>query len=218
MYKQDYFQESDRSESIRLILDGIRSRKLITLEDYLSKNCALLILDMQEYFFDSESHAFVPASKHIVDNIKLLQESFEIAGHQVIFTKHQNSQENSGMMGNWWKELMLPENNLTEIAKVFDRKRHKTVIKSRYDAFHSTDLNNYLAENEIETVVCTGVMTHLCCENTARSAFNHGFNVVFPIDTTATYNLDLHIGALKALNHGYALTPDSKSVLDTIRA
>ena len=53
--------------------------------------------------------------------------------------------------------------------------------------------------------VISGVMTHLCCETTARAAFMRGFEVFFTVDGTATYNEALHRSSLLTLSHGFAI-------------
>ncbi len=47
------------------------------------------------------------------------------------------------------------------------------------------------------------MVTHLCCETTARSAFCRGFSVIFPPDATASYNRGLHQASLLTLCHGF---------------
>jgi isochorismate hydrolase len=47
-------------------------------------------------------------------------------------------------------------------------------------------------------------MTHLCCETSARAAFVRGFEVLFPVDGTATYNQAFHRATLLNLSHGFA--------------
>lgn len=91
--------------------------------------------------------------------------------------------------------------------------------KTQYDAFYETDLNEILARNHISQVVITGVMTHLCCETTARSAFVRGFNVFLPVDATATYNREFHQSSLQNLSHGFAvplLTEDVTAVVERL--
>ena len=78
------------------------------------------------------------------------------------------------------------------------------IIKNQYDAFYKTKLDQILKNIKIEQIVITGVITHLCCETTARSAFVHGYKVFFPIDGSATYNEDIHIASLINLGHGFA--------------
>ena len=76
--------------------------------------------------------------------------------------------------------------------------------KEQYDAFFGTDLEDWLRERNVQQLVIGGVMTHLCCETTARSAFIRGFEVFFLIDGTATYTLEFHRSSLLTLSHGFA--------------
>ena len=71
----------------------------------------------------------------------------------------------------------------------------------------------HLQRKKVKQVVITGVLTHLCCETTARSAFMRGFEVFFTIDATATYNKDFHISTLLNLSHGFALPVLTQEVL-----
>ena len=70
------------------------------------------------------------------------------------------------------------------------------VIKHRYGAFESTDLDLVLRSNGIRTVVMTGVATNVCVETTARQAFLRDYYVVFTRDCTATFSRAEHEAAL----------------------
>ena len=59
----------------------------------------------------------------------------------------------------------------------------------------------------------TGVVTHLCCETTARSAFVRGFQVTFPVDATVTYGEEHHLATLLNLAHGFAAVGFVEDVL-----
>jgi isochorismate hydrolase len=74
-----------------------------------------------------------------------------------------------------------------------------------------------LRASGVTQVVICGVMTHLCCESTARSAFMHGYEVFFPVDGTATYNLTYHRASLVNLAHGFASLYFVKDILDLMR-
>ncbi|CAF4369771.1 unnamed protein product, partial [Rotaria sordida] len=56
--------------------------------------------------------------------------------------------------------------------------------KTTYDAFYRTRLKSLLDEQNIDTVIISGVMTQLCCETTARSAFVQNYDVIFLSDGT----------------------------------
>jgi len=66
-------------------------------------------------------------------------------------------------------------------------------------------------------VLITGVMTHLCCETTAREAFVRDFKVFFAIDGTATKSDDLHVASLKTLTDGFAIPVTTEEVLGWLR-
>jgi isochorismate hydrolase len=167
-------------------------------------NSALLVLDMQDYFLDSASHAFIPSGESIIPGIQRLVAIFAENRRPVIFTRHINTPEDAGAMSRWWKDLINAENPLSRITRALDTSKGIILQKSQYDAFYKTDLEKYLKEKDVTQVVITGVMTHLCCETTARSAFVRGFDVFFAIDGTATYNQDFHRAALTNLSHGFA--------------
>jgi nicotinamidase-related amidase len=79
----------------------------------------------------------------------------------------------------------------------------KIFVKNQYDAFYNTDLEEYLKSRGIEQVIITGVLTNLCCETTARSAFVKGFEVLFPLDATAAYNKEFHLSTFRNLGFGF---------------
>jgi len=78
-----------------------------------------------------------------------------------------------------------------------------TITKNQYDAFYNTDLEEYLRSKKVEQVIITGVLTNLCCESTARSAFVRGFEVFFPMDATAAYNREFHLSTFRNLCFGF---------------
>lgn len=212
--KERYFtSENLQSKAADMLdrLDGIKKSRSITI-----KQAALLVLDMQEYFLYPASHAFIPSAPAIIPNIKNLIAAFNQHQQPVIFTRHINTPENAAAMSRWWRDLIAAENPLSAITCDLDTSDHQVLIKTQYDAFHRTSLEETLHTLDIVQVIITGVMTHLCCETTARSAFVRGFDVFFVADGTATYNQDFHRAALLNLAHGFAtpiLTAEVLTVL-----
>lgn len=167
----------------------------------------LLVLDMQRYFLAPESHAFVPSAPAIIPNILKLIETFQDHRLPVVFSRHINTPQNAGEMSRWWRDVIAPDHPLAGLAAPFDQIAETIIEKSQYDAFYQTGLDDILQGQGITDVVITGVMTHLCCETTARSAFMCGYQVWFPVDGTATYNEAYHLGTLRNLAHGFAHIP-----------
>jgi isochorismate hydrolase len=88
--------------------------------------------------------------------------------------------------------------------------------KSLYGTFASTDIDARLNKAGCDSVVICGVMTHLCCETTAREAFHHGYDVFFVADANATSSEKLHLGTLSALAHGFAYIVSADEIIELL--
>jgi len=180
-------------------IEGIKKTRPL-----IKKKTALLVLDMQEYFLDPDSHAFVPSALAILPQIQKLIAAFKHQHQPVIFTQHINTPENAAAMSRWWRDLITAENPSSKISSELETKSYPVLQKTQYDAFYQTPLEDMLRNLDIAQVIITGVMTHLCCETTARSAFVRGFDVFFAVDGTATYHEEFHLASLQNLAHGFA--------------
>ncbi|MCK5785154.1 MAG: isochorismatase family protein [Candidatus Sabulitectum sp.] len=196
---------------------NLRSLNKKTIRNFSTEGLALLMLDMQDFFLSPDSHAFIPSAPELVPVILELAEEFEMHDLPVVYTRHLNTKEDSGMMGRWWKDTITREDPLSKIHEVFDTSWAGIVEKSQYDAFYNTGLDELLHQLEITTVVITGVMTDLCCETTARSAFVRGYRVLMPVDGTATMNMELHRATTANLAHGFAEPVSVSSIINEIR-
>ena len=204
MEKTTYFTETTIDEIAKSMYRRLDSQFDLYKNRLEIQKSALLILDMQDFFHNENSHAFVPSAKTIIKPIKSLANLFINNKLPVIITKHINTKANSKQMDYWWRDILTQDGEFSQIISEFDLPQAELIIKSQYDAFYNTKLNETLQKNNIEQLIITGVMTHLCCETTARSAFVRGYNVFFPIDGTATYNQEFHNATLTNLAHGFA--------------
>lgn len=213
--KELYFSPDNIDNVSAGILNEIKKYSAIRPYEINLNRTALLVLDMQRYFLDEASHAYIPSAKAIIEKINNLIALFNEKNMPVVYTKHINSTENLNMMSYWWNDVITSENQLSGISPDINVYNNDILIKSQYDAFYNTGLQDKLKESLTETVIITGVMTHLCCENTARSAFVRGYRVLFPVDTTATYNYSFHLASVLNLSHGYANVMLSDSLLES---
>ncbi|UCE00558.1 MAG: isochorismatase family protein [Chloroflexota bacterium] len=202
--KTQYFSPQSIDEQAQRMLQNTQVEKENLAAAFKADKSALLVLDMQDYFLDPASHAFIPSAPAIVPKIKGLIQAYYTQGLPVIFTQHLNTRQDAGSMARWWKDLILVENPLSALIPDFDFSNRFVLRKTQYDAFHQTNLEEKLQKKGVTQVVISGVMTHLCCETTARSAFIRGFDVFFVVDGTATYNQDHHQATLRNLSHGFA--------------
>ncbi len=204
MHKELYYTPENIAERSRAFLTALPLRRSTSEYHLLLDDSALLVLDMQDFFLDQSSHAFIPSAQAILPGIQVLVEAFYANQRPVIFTRHLNTPDNAGLMVRWWRDLIQPASPLSQIHAALDTKKGVTIEKSQYDAFYETPLQRYLEEHSVTQVVICGVLTHLCCETTARSAFMRGFEVFFTVDGTATYHQSYHQASLLNLAHGFA--------------
>jgi bifunctional isochorismate lyase/aryl carrier protein len=212
--KEVYFTSVTlEQKALELCLPFEHSRRH-RFERFSPLHSALLVLDMQLYFVEPTSHAWVPSAAAILPGIQSLIQAYQVLGLPVIFTRHVNTPANAGQMSYWWRELLTADNPLSQLIPALDISNNTVILKSQYDAFYGTALVESLHAPQL--VIC-GLMTHLCCETTARSAFMHGFEVFFCVDGTATYHQDFHRASLLNLSHGFATLVLVKEMLDRLR-
>ncbi|UCG31333.1 MAG: cysteine hydrolase [candidate division WOR-3 bacterium] len=175
-------------------------------EDFIlhKDSAALLVVDMQRHFCERSSSFFVPDSDKLAQKLKDLVDIFSQHRRPVIFTRHIDSEDPGNLMLRWWAEKIKEDNPMSRVVDVLDAKKGSIVIKHQYDGFLNTDLERILREKEVRQVVVCGVLTNLCCETTARSAFMRGFEVYFVKDGTATFSDEMHEAALLNLSYGFA--------------
>jgi bifunctional isochorismate lyase/aryl carrier protein len=214
MNKENYFSLENIEEEALIMLRELEPDRQKTGFRFSPRRSALLVLDMQRYFLDSSSHAFVPSSQAIIPGLNSLIQAYSGNSLPVLFTRHINTSQNAGMMARWWRELIFPENPLSEISPAINTIPGTIIPKNQYDAFFETLLEEFLRAKQVSQVVIGGVMTHLCCESTARSAFIRGFEVFFLVDGTATYNAKLHKASLQNLAHGFAVLSSVRDIQD----
>ena len=180
----------------------------------LDVRTALLVIDMQRYFIDSNGDAYLPDSRAALPRVRELLLAFRAAMLPVIFTRHEDrAGDENGAMGRWWGSIMEPGDPQHEIVDAVEPLPEETVIrKHQYSAFHRTGLSDRLRGDDVRGVVVSGVMTHLCCETSARDAFMEDLDVTLAVDAMATSCEELHLAALRTLVNGFAVAATTAEI------
>ncbi|KUG19764.1 amidase [hydrocarbon metagenome] len=180
---------------------------------FLPGQSALLVIDMQGYFLDRRSPAYIPAAPAIVRNVRALMDGFLARSRPIILTRHLDDGEGGGLMHAWWGTALTRDDPGSEIISELSDPAAIVMEKSQYDAFYGTELEAVLQAAGVRQVVITGVMTHLCCETTARSAFVRGYAVFLPIDGCAAPAERMHRATLTSASHGFAVPVLAETLL-----
>jgi nicotinamidase-related amidase len=142
---------------------------------------ALLIIDIQKDYFPGGKHPLVNPLEAARNAYMLLQCFREHGGH------HVHIQHISKKPG---ATFFISGDRGTDIHdSVAHFEGEPIVYKHEPNAFLNTELLELLKGWEIERVVITGMMTHMCVDATARAAYDLGFQVIVAEDACATRDL-----------------------------
>ena len=150
---------------------------------------ALLVIDVQNEYFTGQLPVSYPETS--MANILRVMDSANAAGIPVVVIQHAAPQPDSSVFRRGSAEWQLrPE--------VAVRPRAALIHKSMPGSFTGTDLERWLREHQIDTIVVSGYMTQMCCDTTARQACDLGFKVEFLSDATGTLDVTNPAGAVSA--------------------
>lgn len=209
--KKAYFTPQNIDKKSLEMLENLENIRKI---EFFPEKSALLIIDMQKFFLEKSSHAFIESALAIIPKIKKLANAYLKRNLPVISTRHINTEKDAMLMGKWWRDYITANSPMGEIIQNLTFSDAHVIDKTQYDSFYKTDLETFLRKNNVAQIVITGVMTHLCCETTARSAFIRGIEPFFTIDGTATSNEEFHTASLLNLSHGFAIPVLTEKILE----
>lgn len=178
-----------------LILIGIFGLCNINAQS-MKSNRALLIIDIQNDYFEGGANPLVGAQEASLNARKLLN-SFREDSLLVIHIQHISSRKGSVFFLPNTKGLMIHENVLPRIHE-------KVIIKSYPNSFHDTELLRYLRTNDVTDLVICGMMTHMCVDATVRAAKDFGFNCTIISDACATKDIDFKGDSVTSKNVQFA--------------
>lgn len=147
---------------------------------------ALLVIDVQAGL-DDPSHG-ARNNPDCEANIAALLAAWRSRGRPVVFVRHDSVRPDStlrpGRPGNAFKDVVSGEPDLL-------------VVKHVNSAFFGEpDLHAWLQERGITGVATTGIQTNYCVEATARTASDLGYDTIFVLDATHTFDLPAHGGGV----------------------
>jgi nicotinamidase-related amidase len=140
---------------------------------------ALLVVDVQRAFDDAEFWG--PRNNPDCEaNIGALIDAWRAAGRPLVYVRHDSEEPGSplaaGTPGNAFKDVVSGEPDLL-------------VTKRVNSAFYGDpDLHDWLREREIGSIALCGITTNHCVETTARMGANLGYDVLFALDATCTFD------------------------------
>lgn len=185
---------------------------------FTPETSALLIIDMQSFFCCPSSHAYFKDATTIIPRIQRLRNAYRDASRPIVFTRYALLRtQTPGAMGRWWNDVLYDDDHHSRLIDALQPDPQDHVIrKTQYSAFFGTDLDKILKTLNVTSLLISGVLTHLCCETTARDAFMRNYDVFFVKDATASDEKKLHAASIRTLADGCATIVTTKEVLSWI--
>lgn len=146
--KEVYFNGEEKETSVTAFVEEINSLRNSHHLTLSPDSAAFLIMDMQNFFFDINSHAFIPSAPNIVNNIISIRNRCMELEIPVIYTRHVNTPENAGQMGRWWRDYITNEDPRSGIIEELTEPGMLIVEKSQYNAFYKTDMEQVLRKKK----------------------------------------------------------------------
>ncbi|MGY3779405.1 cysteine hydrolase family protein [Isobaculum melis] len=182
---------------------------------------ALLIIDVQNDYFKGGKMPLMHSDQALQQLLKV-KDFFDKQQLPVIYIQHINAKKNADFfekdtLGVAIHPLLLASNTGHEI----------TIVKAHPNSFFETGLQETLIALQVDQLVITGMMTHMCVDSTTRAAKELGFQPVLIADATATKELafgekvviatDVQTAFLSALQHFSTSILSSKDFLHSTK-
>ncbi len=151
----------------------------MTQQKNASVKTALLIVDIQNFYFPGEGPGLVHAEEASLAAKEVLK-IFRDQKQLVVHVRHQSK-----------KGFEIHQN-------VAPLPEEKVITKEEVNSFQKTDLLEYLKSKEINRLVIIGMQTQMCLEAAVRAAHDFGFECIVIQDACATRDLKFGEKLVKA--------------------
>jgi ureidoacrylate peracid hydrolase len=177
---------------------------------------AVLVIDMQRAFTASPLH---PPLAGVLANLRGFLNEARTHGVPVVMVRIIIPAEN--YPDSWLRQYpevgddWLAEDAWTAAYEPgFEpRDGDHVLTKSRYSAFHQTDLESILHALDVRTVLVAGLTTDVCVGSTVRDAFQREFHTITLSDCCAEMTQAQHDAALQTLAHNFGAVCSSTDLV-----
>ena len=191
-------------------------------DSIVPSRCALLVVDMQNYFMHPD-HMNVAMAREIVPNVNRLAAILREAGGHVVWLK--TATDDTRASWSIYHEHLMSRDYAARRYAAMDTRHDGHALwpaldarpedvqmpKKRFSAFiqGSSEIDEHLRRRGIDTLLIAGTTTNVCCESTARDAMMLNYKVVMVHDALAAYTDAEHNATLATF---YMIFGDVQSI------
>jgi nicotinamidase-related amidase len=174
---------------------------------------ALLIIDMLNTMDFPEGESLAKLALPVAKNILKLKKRFNKRQFPVVYVN-----DNFGDWKSSWEDVYKtcadPRSRGSAIAKLLHPDAEDYfILKPRHSAFYSTNLEVFLKDMGIETLILTGVAGNICILFTAHDAHMRDYKIIVPRDCVASNTKSINSQALHLLKQNLKIaTPLSPQI------
>jgi len=177
---------------------------------------AVLIVDMLNDFVTGALKCERAAA--IIPNIKALLDAARKAGARVVYSTDAHSPDDHEIKVAWHAHAMAGTEGAEIIDELAPKPGDHVSKKTSYSAFYGTDLDAYLRQKGITTLILTGVLTNCCIQYIAGEAFVRGHRLIVPPDCVEALTEKEHTDALAYIKFWFkAEMTDAKALIGSWR-
>jgi nicotinamidase-related amidase len=154
---------------------------------------AIIVIDMLRDFLEEDGALYCKKCREIIPNVKKLIETARRISVPVIYVSCNHSLKSKAPEFTKWGPHAIKGTKGAEVIDELKPKRGDYIVnKESYSGFYNTNLETILRSLNVDTLVLTGIHTHVCILATGLDAFYRGFNVIFPEDCIITGHSENH--------------------------
>jgi len=161
---------------------------------------AVIVIDMLNDFVTGDIKCV--RADRIIPKIKRLIRGARRKDVPVIYSNDAHL-PNDFEMGRWGRHAIKGTKGAEVIPELKPTEKDYVVEKRVYSGFFETGLDSLLRSLHAETVILTGLHTHLCVRHTAADAFFRGYKIIIPNDAVESFTEKDHKEGLEYLKYAY---------------
>lgn len=163
---------------------------------------AVLVVDMLEDFVNGALTCDM--AKEIVPDVSRLVDAAREKNVPVIFSNDCHIKGVDKELEFWGDHAIAGTPGAEVIPELkADPEKDFIVPKRHYSGFFGTDLNILLRDLGVDTCVICGLHAHMCCRHTGADAYQYGFDLVIPEETTGSFTKEDYLGGLEYFKATY---------------